>query len=154
MGHIFKDSKRKLLHKLNIMARRIFHTLAKTFGVNSGSVIGKWLFSVTEGSGDYTLTVTNTALTANRTITFPNNTGTVALVPTPQTELTDELTTITFTAPSSADYALQDLTADGGYGFKTKDEGNSVLAVIANLQTRVNELETKLVALGFIADAD
>jgi hypothetical protein len=26
--------------------------------------------------------------------------------------------------------------------------------VIANLQARVNELETKLVALGFLADAD
>lgn len=136
------------------MARRIFHTLAKTFGINSGSLLGKWILSVTEGSGDYTLTVTNTALTANRTITFPNNTGTVALVPTPQTELTDELTTITYTAPGTPDYALQDLTDTGGFGFKTKDEGNTVLKVIENLQTRVNELETKLVALGFLADAD
>jgi len=136
------------------MARRIFHTLAKTFGINSGSALGRWILSVTEGSGDYTLTVTNAALTANRTITFPNNTGTVALVPTPQTELTDELTTITHTAPSSPDYAIQDLVTEGAYGFASKDEGNTVLKVIANLQTRVNELETKLVALGFLADAD
>ena len=71
-----------------------------------------------------------------------------------QTELTDELTTITFTAPSSADYALQDLVDTGGFGFVTKDEGNSVLAVIANLQTRTKELEDKLKALGLIADAD
>lgn len=80
--------------------------------------------------------------------------GIVNDLTTAQTELTDELATITFTAPTSADYALQDLTDTGGFGFKTKDEGNSVLAVIANLQTRTKELEDKLVALGFLADAD
>lgn len=71
-----------------------------------------------------------------------------------QTELTDELTTITFTAPGTSDYAIQDLTNAGGYGFVTKDEGNTVLSVIANLQTRVNELETALVAYGLLPDAD
>jgi hypothetical protein len=70
-----------------------------------------------------------------------------------QTELTDELTTITHTAPGTADFAIQDLSLTG-YGFVTADEGNTVLSVIANLQARVNELETKLVALGFLADAD
>jgi hypothetical protein len=71
-----------------------------------------------------------------------------------QTELTDELTTITHTAPGTPDYALSDLTDTGGFGFATKDEGNSVLAVIANLQARVNELETKLTAYGLLQDAD
>lgn len=75
-------------------------------------------------------------------------------VVTPQSELTDELTAITHTAASSADYAIQDLVQNTGFGFATKDEGNTVLAVIANLQARVNGLETKLVALGFLADAD
>ena len=70
-----------------------------------------------------------------------------------QTELTDELTTITHTAPGTADFAIQNLSLVG-YGFVTEDEGNTVLSVIANLQARVNELETKLVALGFLADAD
>jgi hypothetical protein len=70
-----------------------------------------------------------------------------------QTELTDELTTITHTAPGTPDYAIQNLSLVG-YGFVTEDEGNTVLSVIANLQARVNELETKLVALGFLADAD
>ena len=70
-----------------------------------------------------------------------------------QTELTDELTTITFTAPGTPDYTIQNLTA-GGFGFVTADEGNTVLSVIANLQARVNELETKLVTLGLLADAD
>lgn len=129
-------------------------TLAKTWSVGLGSVLGKIEISVTEGSSDKKLTLTNAALTADRTITFPNATGTVALVPTPQTELTDELTTITHTAPSSADYAIQDLINSSAYGFASKNEGNTVLSVIANLQTRVNELETKLVALGFLVDAD
>jgi hypothetical protein len=71
-----------------------------------------------------------------------------------QTELTDELTTITHTAPGTADFDIQNLVAATGYGFVTEDEGNTVLSVIANLQARVNELETKLVALGFLADAD
>lgn len=71
-----------------------------------------------------------------------------------QTELTDELTTITHTAPVTPDYAIQDLTLTTPYGFATKDEGNTVLSVIANLQARVNELETKLVAYGLLPDAD
>lgn len=76
---------------------------------------------------------------------------------TKATELTDELTTITHTAPSTPDYAIQDLvdsSAGATFGFATKDEGNSVLAVIANLQARVNELETTLVNYGLLADAD
>jgi hypothetical protein len=70
------------------------------------------------------------------------------------TELTDELTSITHTAPGTPDYAIQDLVQNTGFGFVTKDEGNTVLAVILNLQTRLNELETRLAALGLIADAD
>lgn len=70
---------------------------------------------------------------------------------TKQTAMSAPLTTITHTAPSSADYALQDLTDTGGFGFASKDEGNSLLAVVANLQTRVNELETKLAAVNIIA---
>lgn len=42
-------------------------------------------------------------------------------------------------------------TAASGFGFATKDEGNSVLKVVANLQTRVNELETKLKALNLLS---
>jgi hypothetical protein len=83
------------------------------------------------------------------------NIGFFGVAPTTrQTELTDELTTITCTAPGTPDYAIQDLVNIAGYGFVTKDEGNSVLKVIANLQTRVNELETKLTAYGLLQDAD
>jgi len=66
------------------------------------------------------------------------------------TALTTQLTTITYTSPGTPDYAIQDLTNSGGYGFVTKDEGNTVLSVIANLQTRVGEIETKLQSLGLL----
>jgi hypothetical protein len=69
-------------------------------------------------------------------------------------EITDELTTITHSGPGTPNYAIQDLITVSGYGFATKDEGNTVLSVVANLQARVNELETRLVNLGLIADAD
>jgi hypothetical protein len=64
--------------------------------------------------------------------------------------LTSQLTTLTHTAPTP-DYAIQDLVNSGCYGFVTKDEGNTVLSVIANLQTRVSELETRLQAHGLLA---
>jgi len=62
--------------------------------------------------------------------------------------LTAQLTSITHTAPSTPDYALQDLTDTGGFGFKTKDEGNTLLSVVLNLQTRVQELENRLKTTG------
>ena len=74
-----------------------------------------------------------------------------------QTELTDELTTITHTAAGTPDFVVQDLVDSGvgsAFGFATKDEGNTVLSVIVNLQARVNELETKLTAYGLLQDAD
>ena len=65
--------------------------------------------------------------------------------------LTTQLTSITSTAPGTPDYAIHDLINTSAYGFVTKDEGNSVLSVIANLQTRVAELESRLQALNLIA---
>lgn len=65
--------------------------------------------------------------------------------------LTAQLTTITSTAPGTPDYAIQDLVDTGAFGFVTKDEGNTVLAVIANLQDRVAQLESRLQALNLIA---
>ena len=69
------------------------------------------------------------------------------------TALTAQLTSVTHTAPGTPDYALQDLVQNTGFGFVTKDEGNTVLSVVANLQARVAELETKLVALGLVTTA-
>ncbi len=69
---------------------------------------------------------------------------------TPAT-LTAALTGLTHTAPGTPDYAIQNLTQTLPFGFVTADEGNSVLKVIANLQTRVGELEAKLQALAIVA---
>lgn len=66
------------------------------------------------------------------------------------TALTVKLTALTHTAPGTPDYAIQNLTNSGGYGFVTQDEGNTVLKTIVNIDTRVNELETKLQALGLL----
>lgn len=63
---------------------------------------------------------------------------------------TAALTTITSTAPVTPDFAIQDLINSSAFGFVTKDEGNTVLAVIANLQTRVAELESKLATYGIL----
>jgi hypothetical protein len=65
--------------------------------------------------------------------------------------LTTQLTSITSTAPSTPDYAIQDLTQSTPFGFVTKDEGNSVLSVIANLQARLAQVESRLETVGLIA---
>ena len=67
------------------------------------------------------------------------------------TALTVQLTDITHTVPGTPDYLLQDLTSTTPFGFVTKDEGNTLLSVVANLQTRVSELETKLQSMGLVA---
>jgi hypothetical protein len=70
--------------------------------------------------------------------------------------LTVGLTTITYTAPGTPDYAIQDfvdVAGDGskGWSFTSHDEANSVLKVIENLQTKVAELESRLEELGLVA---
>lgn len=64
--------------------------------------------------------------------------------------LTAQLTTVTCTAPGTPDYALQDLVQNTGFGFATKDEGNSALKALANLQVRLAEVEARLEALGIV----
>lgn len=68
-----------------------------------------------------------------------------------QSALTAQLTTLTHTAPGTPDYAIQNLTTSTPYGFVTADEGNSVLKVIANLQTRLAEVEAVLENYGLVA---
>ena len=68
-----------------------------------------------------------------------------------QTAMTANLTAITHTAPGTPDYAIANLTQTTPFGFSTADEGNTVLKVVLNLQTRVAELEAILVAVGILA---
>lgn len=65
--------------------------------------------------------------------------------------LTTQLTSLTHTAPGTPDYAVQDLTSTTPFGFVTKDEGNTVLSVILNLQVRLAEVEARLEAAGIVA---
>ncbi len=65
--------------------------------------------------------------------------------------LSSQLTTITHTEPGTPDYAIAALTNSSPYGFASQDEGHSVLKVIANLQTRLDELEDRLQAHGLLA---
>jgi hypothetical protein len=65
--------------------------------------------------------------------------------------LTAQLTTVTHTAPGTPDYAIQDLTQTTPFGFVTKDEGNSVLKALANLQVRLAEVEARLEEAGLVA---
>jgi hypothetical protein len=107
----------------------------------------------------------NGALIENSTFTIPGTTFDGAILgdtggtagffgtgPVAQaTALTTQLTTITASAPAVPDYAIADLTDTTPFGFVSADEGQSVLTVIANLQVRVAELETKLAAYGLLA---
>jgi hypothetical protein len=65
--------------------------------------------------------------------------------------LTAGLTTITYTAPGTPDYAIQNFTQTTPFGFVTADEANTVLKVIENLQIKVAELEARLEELGLVA---
>ena len=69
---------------------------------------------------------------------------------TKQTALTAPLTTLTFTPPSVADYALQDVTDTDSFGFSNAEEARTFISVVKNLQDRVTELETKLQAYGLL----
>lgn len=77
--------------------------------------------------------------------------GKITADETQASALTTQLTAITHTAPGTPDYALQDLTDTGGFGFKTKDEGNTLLAVVANLQARLAQVEAALEGVGIVA---
>lgn len=65
------------------------------------------------------------------------------------TALTTALTTVTFTAPGATDYSMTDPLV-GGLGFANLNEARTLFSVIANLQTRVNELESRLSSFGFL----
>jgi hypothetical protein len=68
--------------------------------------------------------------------------------------LTAALTQISHTGPTTPDYAIAapvDSGVGSAWGFSTQDEFETVMSVVLNLQTRVDELETKLQALGLLA---
>lgn len=136
-----------------------------------GEFQGQGARSITTTSGDLTLNpsggvVISSDLTFGDTMDIIFNTSTGTKIGTAttqklgfygvspvvqQTALTSQDTSLTHTAPGTPDFAIQDLTQTTPFGFVTKDEGNTVLQVILNLQTRVAEVETKLQSLGLLA---
>ncbi len=77
--------------------------------------------------------------------------GTPAVQPA---ALTAQLTTITIAdAAGTPDYALQAVINTNAYGFASAAEAITFLYVVKNLQTRVAELEARLVAVSALAAA-
>ena len=64
---------------------------------------------------------------------------------------TAALTDLTHTAPGTADYAIQDLVQPAGYGFVSKDEGNTVLKVVQANKVNIAEIVAILKASGLMA---
>jgi hypothetical protein len=65
--------------------------------------------------------------------------------------LTGQLTTLTFVAPGVADYDIVAPIQNTGWSFATADEFKTVMAVIANLQARLGQLETRQQGLGLLS---
>lgn len=69
------------------------------------------------------------------------------------TALTTALTQISHTGPGTPDYAIAtpiDSGVGSAWGFSTQDEFETVMSVVLNLQTRLDELETKQQGLGLL----
>lgn len=69
------------------------------------------------------------------------------------TALTSPLTQITHTGPAVPDFAIAtpiDSGVGSAWGFSTQDEFETIMSVILNLQTRLDEAETKLQSLGLL----
>lgn len=68
-----------------------------------------------------------------------------------QTALTSPTTSVTYTVTGTPDYAVATVTNASPFGFTTLDEAEAIVNTIINLQTRINELETKLQSANIIA---
>jgi len=98
--------------------------------------------SITLGTG----TGTSFATATNQKLSFYGVTQVVQQAP-----LTVNVGTITFSEPTTPDYAIADLTSVDSFGFVSADEGQSLLKVVANLQTRVDELSARLTTYGLLS---
>lgn len=100
-----------------------------------------------DNAGVVTFSVNKATITADGYFTVQGNT----VVKERQAALTGQVTTITYSEPSTPDYAIQDLTTSSPYGFVSADEAQTLLKVIANLQVRVQQLEDRLRSHGLIS---
>jgi hypothetical protein len=68
--------------------------------------------------------------------------------------LTAALTQIAHTGPTTPDYSIAtpvDSGVGSAWGFSTQDEFETIMSVILNLQTRVDQLESRLQGAGLLA---
>ena len=120
--------------------------------------------TLANGTTGFTLAQNSATLTVPSDVTFADGTtgftltqnGATLTVPqdldlTQATAPITALTTITCSNPGTPDYDITDLTNSSPYGFASADEGQTVLTVIKNLQTRLAELESKLQTMGLLA---
>lgn len=91
-------------------------TTASSFTVKSAAVTGKIKVLVAAGAADKTLTLTNTALTDDRTVTFQDATGTVALT----TDVTGSTGTTANTFTVDSDSVLGKMVIDVALGAADK----------------------------------
>lgn len=84
--------------------------------------------------------------------TAANKVGFFGKAPVVQpTALTAAETTVTFVNENVPDFALSSLTAAAPVGFASLDEAQGFVEMCVNMQLRMGQLETKLVALGILA---
>ncbi len=134
-----------IVHRVNNVAEYDFDATQADF--NGNNIIDLGDVTLADSSNIILNATTGTKIgtATSQKIGFWNTTPVVQ-----PTALTTQDTSITHTAPGTPDFAIQDLTSTSPFGFVTKDEGNTVLQVILNLQTRVAELESKLQAVGVL----
>jgi len=103
--------------------------------------------TITIGNANHTTTVNGNVVLAGsgKTLGFFGLSGSARA-----TALTTAIATITPPA-YTLDNAIQGVTSTLPFGFVNANEGNTLINVVANLQTRVNELETKLKAYNLLA---
>ncbi len=135
---------------------RVANTVEYDFGAaaadfNGNNIIDLGDVTFADSSNIITNATTGSqiATTASQKIAFWGATPVVQ-----PTALTTQLTQITFVDENTPDFALASLklhSDDTGAGFADLDEAQAFVEVVANLQTRVAELETKLQAVGILA---
>jgi hypothetical protein len=64
--------------------------------------------------------------------------------------ITAAVTTVTHTAPAADDYAISSPVTSGGYMFANANEFNSAMKALANAQTRIADLYSRIQSLGLI----
>ena len=123
-------------------------TTGNTFTVDSDSTTGKFIFDVALGAADKSMTFTNNVLTDDRTITFPNASGTVSLGGGSAHTILDEdgdamtaRANLKFTGTGSVttddagnDTTIVTITAGAGSGHTIIDENGDPMTARSNLE--------------------